>query len=181
MPPDGFRPLTFRQTAPPKPVDQTPPAEGEVTRPKAQTPPLTGPALKVLKLTERLQSVIVEETKLLKARHPREAQKLHGEKSRLMVEYREAIGQLKQQEQVLGAKDSHERQHLRDITDGLRDALRDHARIVLRLKSVTEGLVKSVGEEVAKRDRPVVSYGAQAQIAAGYKNRPTSLALNQVI
>ncbi len=142
---------------------------------------LTGPALKVTRLTEKLRDVIAEETKLLEARLPRKAQELHGEKARLIVEYREALGALKQNDRVLGEKDSKERAHVKAITDTLRDALKDHARIVLRLKSVAEGLVRSVGEEVNKRSKLFVGYGANASMGSNKMIGPTSLAFNQVI
>lgn len=142
---------------------------------------LTGPALKVARLTERLTSVIAEETKLLNERRPREAQQAHGEKSRLIVEYREALGLLKQNDRCLGDKQSHERTYVRELTDKLRDAIRDNARVVLRLKSVAEGIVRSVGDEVNRRNKPVSGYSANASTPRRQNTATTSLAFNQVI
>lgn len=174
------------QALPPKPPErkniESKPAQAADAKPKEaiEAVPLTGPALNVAKLSERLTDVIREETKMLKEKRPSEAQHLHGEKNRLIIEYKDALGQLKMQNHILGGKESKERKYLRSLTDKLRDNLRDNARIVLRLKAIAEGVVKSVGEEVAKRDRPVMGYGARpanASLAA----RPTSLSLNQII
>lgn len=142
---------------------------------------LTGPAARLAKLTRTLKELIARETALLKSNLPREAQKLHGEKSKLMSEYKTTMNQLQTNEHLLGPKDSGERKFIRFLTDQLREVLRDHARIVLRLKSVAEGLVKSVGEEVAKQTRPVVGYGHNAAYQIARSSRPMSLSLNEVI
>lgn len=142
---------------------------------------LTGPGAKLVKITRSLCDLIVRETKLLKARNARDAQLLHGEKSRLMAEYKNTMSQLQVNEHLLGAKDSGERRYIKFITDQLREILRDHARIVLRLKSVAEGLIKSVGEEVSKQQRTVVGYGSNAAYQVPRASRPMSMSLNQVI
>lgn len=147
----------------------------------ATTPPLTGHALKLAKLTTELSELITRETNLLQARKPQEAKLLHGEKARMMAEYKETLGKLRLNEQLLGAKDSKERKYLRDLTDTFREVIREHARVVLRLKSVTEGLIRSVGEEVSKKNSPVVGYGRNASIQPTRVAKPTSLSLNQVI
>lgn len=143
-------------------------------------PPIAGPGAQLVRLTIALTELIGRETGLLKDRRPREAQKLHAEKSRLMAEYRETLNRLRVNEQSLGPKDSAERKYIRKLTDAFREALRDHARVVLRLKSVSEGLIRSVGDEVSKRNRSVVGYGKNAAQPAA-RARPTSLSLNQVI
>ncbi|WP_417452197.1 hypothetical protein [Kordiimonas sp.] len=143
-------------------------------------PPITGHGAQLARLTIALTELIGRETDLLEARKPREAQKLHGEKSRLMAEYRETLNRVRVNEHTLGPKGSEERTYLRKLTDAFREMLRDHARVVLRLKSVSEGLIRSVGEEVSKRNRSVVGYGKNAAQTAA-RARPTSLSLNQVI
>ncbi|UTW57615.1 hypothetical protein KFE96_12290 [Kordiimonas sp. SCSIO 12603] len=151
--------------------------------PKAEagTPMLTGHGAKLVKITIALTDLIKQETELLKQRLAREAQKLHGQKNRLMAEYRETLNHLQVNEKLLGPKNSPARQYIRKITDKFREVLRDHARIVLRLKSVAEGIIKSVGEEVVKKNRPVVGYGKNAAFKTPAQMQPTSLQLNQVI
>ena len=146
-------------------------------KPKA----LTGHGAKFANITISLSELIQEETRLLSKRLTKEAQKLHGQKNRLMAEYRETLNLLQTNERLLGPKDSSVRRYIRAITDKFREVLRDHARIVLRLKSVAEGIIKSVGEEVIKKNRPVVGYGANAAFKLPVQARPTSLQLNQVI
>ncbi|NVJ97560.1 MAG: hypothetical protein HWE25_05370 [Alphaproteobacteria bacterium] len=143
--------------------------------------PLTSHGATVARLTTELSELIERETNLLQARRPQEAKQLHGEKSRLMAEYKAALGKLKLSEHLLGPKGSKERQYLRGLTDQLRDNIREHARVVLRLKSVTEGLIRSVGEEVQKKTNPVLGYGKNAAVNYARNVRPTSLSLNQTI
>lgn len=142
---------------------------------------LTGHGAKFATITISLAELIQEETRLLKSRLTKEAQRLHGQKNRLMAEYRDTLNVLQVNDKLLGPKNSDVRKYIRAITDKFREILRDHARIVLRLKSVAEGIIKSVGEEVVKKNRPVVGYGANAAFQAPAQTRPTSLQYNQVI
>jgi hypothetical protein len=98
-----------------------------------------------------------------------------------MAEYREVLNNLQVNEKLLGPKDSPARKYIKELTDKFRATLRDHARIVLRLKSVAEGIIKSVGEEVVKKNRPIVSYSRTAGYNMPAHSKPTSLQLNQVI
>lgn len=157
-------------------IEFTPPKELESFAER-----LTGPGAKLVKLTKSLCDLIARETALLKARRTRDAQELHGTKSRLMAEYKNTMSQLQVNEHLLGEKDSGERKYIKFITDKLREILRDHARVVLRLKSVAEGLIKSVGDEVAKQNQPVTAYGNNAAYQVSRAARPMSLSLNQVI
>ncbi|MFC3051234.1 hypothetical protein [Kordiimonas pumila] len=144
-------------------------------------PVLSGHGAKLAKLTIELTDIIARETDLLKKRLPREAQSLHAAKSRLMAEYTATLNNLKVNEKLLGPSDSPARKYLRKLTDLLRETLRDHARIILRLKAVAEGIIKSVGEEVVKKNRPVMAYGRNASYQPLKGARPTSLQINQVI
>lgn len=165
------------------PLDRLPRTNTNEPKMKLSTvpPTLTGPGAKLAKITISLTELIAEETRLLTKRLTKEAQKLHGRKNRLMAEYREVLNLLQVNDKLLGPKNSSVRQYIRDLTDKFRETLRDHARIVLRLKSVAEGIIKSVGEEVIKKDRPVVNYSRNASYNMPSSVKPTSLQLNQVI
>jgi len=152
-------------------------------KPVSQSPPplLSGPGAKLANLTITLGELISEETNFLKKRQASEAQRLHGKKNRLMAEYRETLNSLQVNNKLLGPPDSPARVYIRELTDKFREILRDHARIVLRLKSVAEGIVRSVGEEVIKVNRPIVSYGRNAAFKMPTASRPMSLQLNQMV
>jgi len=153
------------------------------TIPEAPEKPaaLTGHSAKLASITISLSDLIQEETRLLGKRLTSEAKRLHGPKNRLMAEYKETLQLLQVNEKLLGPKDSPVRHYIKKLTDRFREILRAHARIVLRLKSVAEGIVKSVGEEVIKRNRPIVGYNNNAGFRVPTQIPPTSLQLNQVI
>jgi len=163
------------------PLDSMPRKTTAPIPPIKEVPLLTGPGAKLAKLTISLTELIAEETELLRQRLASEAKKLHGRKNRLMAEYREVLNNLQVNEKLLGPKDSPARRYIKELTDKFRATLRDHARIVLRLKSVAEGIIKSVGEEVVKKNRPIVSYSRNAGYNMPAHAKPTSLQLNQVI
>ncbi|GHF29448.1 hypothetical protein GCM10017044_25890 [Kordiimonas sediminis] len=142
---------------------------------------LNGHGAKLASLTRQLKDLIDRETQYLKDHQTDEAQRLHGDKHRLMAEYRDTLNKVRVNEKQLGPEDSPARKALKKITDEFRESLRDHARVILRLKAVTEGIVKTVGEEVSRKNRPVVGYGANAAFRKPAHARPTSISLNKVI
>ncbi|WP_308910052.1 hypothetical protein [Pseudokordiimonas caeni] len=146
-----------------------------------EAPIVTGHAAKLVDLTRQLGDLFRRETQFLRQQRPEVAQSLHGEKARLISEYRDTLGKLQTNQHLLGAPDSPQRQYIRSITDGFRETLKEHARIVLRLKAVTEGIVRSVGEDIARQNRPVAGYGRNAAARPASVARPTSIAINQTI
>ena len=59
----------------------------------------------------------------------------------------------------------------------MQDALARNERLVLRLKTVSEGLREAISEEITKRNRPLPSYGDNARIQKDGP-MPTTLALD---
>lgn len=160
------------------------PPESQETGSKAtisDQPVLYGLASRLAKLMTDLTAIIAQETALLQNKQAKDAQALHGTKNRMIIEYKQTIDRLKMNQQSLGEQESDVRRYLRGLGDQLKAALKDHARIVIRLKNLTEGIIKSVGEEVAKRERPVVNYGQSANLAPSRSAKPMSLALNELI
>lgn len=146
-----------------------------------QPPPLAGKAAKLANLTTEIRHLLDEETRFLKNNRPADAKELHGRKNRLMAEYKDTINQLKVNPKSLGSEKSVQRQYIKKLTDLMRESLKAHARVILRLKAISEGLIKSIGEEVAKKDQPVLAYGNRATVSLSKTIRPTSLALNELI
>ena len=156
--------------------------------PSQPTPPpvipsekLTGPGAKLIRITTELKDIVRHETELLERKRPQEIKSLQGQKIRLMSQYKDAMNNARVNEGLLGPEDSDIRVRIKEATTSLREELKHNARIVIRLKTVTEGLLKSVGDEVAKKDRPAVGYGKGAQMVTPQSVRPTSLSLNRLI
>jgi hypothetical protein len=142
---------------------------------------LTGPGAKLIRITTELKDIVRHETDLLESKRPQEIKSLQGQKIRLMSQYKDAMNNARVNESLLGPEDSDIRMRIKEVTVSLREELKRNARIVIRLKTITEGLLKSVGEEVSKRDRPAIGYGKGAKLIAPKTVRPTSLSFNRMI
>ncbi len=142
---------------------------------------MPGAGSKLIELSKQLSRLLRKENKLLERKQTKEAQKNSGEKVRLTAEYRKAMNYLQVNENLLGSKDSANRVLIKEATDGLREALAEHARVVLRMKAVAEGLVNKISEEVDKKNRRVPTYAPSAAIIQSRQTRPTSIALNEVV
>jgi len=65
-----------------------------------------------------------------------------------------------------------------EVTRNFRDALGLHARLLTRMRNVTEGMIKAIAEEVERQTQPVRTYNP---VAAPYGRRPQAMVYNQVI
>lgn len=159
-------------------VDDTA-AHSDIKAPERQMV-MPGAGAKVIKLARELIDLIESENVILEGARPRDAAKMQGTKTRVMTEYKEAIGQLQLNQHLLGDEDSDIRKQIRASADDLKDCLAIHARIILRRKSVADGLITRISEEANKSSRDIPAYGSTAAKASS-SSRPTSIALNQVI
>lgn len=166
------RPLEHE--APTPPAGQNPEAVNHIS---GQVP---GPVLQLINTTQDLTAILRRETALLEEGRTQAASELHGEKTRLATEYRKSIGTLKVQKDLLGPPDSEIRRQIEKVNEDFRSELKRHAKTVVRLKTVTEGIIRSIGDEVAKKDTPVQQYGRNAAVQ-GKRPNPTSISLNAVV
>jgi len=162
------------QSAEPKSTTTTPP----IVIPSEH---LTGPGAKLIRITTELKDIVRHETELLERKRPQEIKSLQGQKVRLMAQYKDAMNNARVNENLLGAEDSEIRVRIKEATEGLREELKRNARIVIRLKTITEGLLKSVGDEVSKNNRPSIGYNKGAQMMKPQTVRPTSLSFNSMV
>jgi hypothetical protein len=158
--------------------------------PQAQTTPgagalRLGPLDALILITERLIDLILAENVLLNERRPSELTKQIDEKQRLAAMYAREMATLqKDPSRVQGAAPADVAK-LKDITARFRSLIEQNGRKVNAMRVVTERLVKSIGDEVAKRNRPVNGYDKHATMRPATRNwriaQPTSLALDRRI
>ncbi len=142
---------------------------------------LEGPAARLVALGEQISRLIEKEGELIRTGRIAEAEALAGEKARLGAEYHQTLRLLqKEADRWLGPQDSPRRRLLRTASDALRARLHEHARLVLRYKALTEGVIRAIGEEVHKRRRPLARYGPGGRDAS-LAPEPTSLALDRCL
>ncbi len=143
--------------------------------------PSQGPVSRMILHTEELTHIIREEIAILEARRPSEIAPLQAEKARLSTIYEEEFAALKKNQNLLGEKDSPLRLRLRDVTETFNSELVRLGRILLRMKSVTEGMIHAVGEEVARKRQTVRNYSPDAEVTLSESTKPVPIALNEVI
>jgi hypothetical protein len=142
-----------------------------------------GPLDALILITERLTDLIQAENVLLNERRPSELTKQLDEKQRLAALYaREMAAVQKDPSRVQGAA-AADVARLKIATTRFRDLIEENGRKVNAMRIVTERLVKSIGDEVAKKNRPVNGYDKHAAMRPATRNwqvaRPISLALDQ--
>ncbi len=152
------------------------------TMPQAQTAAtLPQPVQAFLDLTRALTSLLSQENALLQEQRPADISPLAGKKMRLTSEYRQALEVLKANEaSLLGAPDSGPRQNLRLATEQFRQELAHNAKLIIRLKTITEGVVKSISTEVARQRNPMQHYSHTGQITTKGA-RPATLSFDRII
>lgn len=140
-----------------------------------------GPVGRLIKHTEELTGLIREEIIILEERRPAEIAPLQAEKARLSTIYEEEYKALKRNQSLLGDKDSPLRLRLREATETFNRELVRLGGILLRMKSVTEGMVHAISEEVARKSQQVRNYSQGAEVTDSPAIKPVPIALNQVI
>jgi len=134
-------------------------------------------AQQLLALTERLTAILLEETALIEARKPLPDGAAAEEKERLVNAYRLEMARIKAEPALIGAAPEDQRTALKGATHALNEALAAHEMALAAVKTLTEGLVQAMAEEVARLKNGGGSYGATGASAA--PSGPVPLTLNR--
>ena len=114
-------------------------------------------------LTERLTTLILEQTRLFEARQPQAAAAATARSAELASLYRRESARIKASPELLASAPAAHRRRLVDATRSFEAALKRHGSALYGCKTVTEGLVRAVAEEVTRRRAPVAGYGPRAR------------------
>jgi hypothetical protein len=128
-------------------------------------------------LTERLTGLIAEQARAFEARRPQDAAARMDETARLANAYRHEALRIRQQAAVLNKLSKAQHQKLTRATEAFDAVLARQGRALHAVKTVTEGLVHAVAEEIAAQRTANSAYGPK-----GVKVRPlaaASVTLNQ--
>ena len=134
-------------------------------------------AEQLILLTERLTELVVHSAQAFEARRPQDAAGLVGEPGRLANLYRHESTRIRGNPRVLAGLSLTQRTRLVRATEAFDAVLARQARAVEAAKTVTEGLVRTIAEEVASRRQKGASYGADATTAAA--PAATAITLNK--
>jgi hypothetical protein len=127
-------------------------------------------------LTERLTALIAEQLRAFEARRPHEASGNAEETARLANLYRHESLKLKADAAWLEEAPAELKDRLVAATRSFDAVLARHGRAVEAAKTITEGLIRAIAEEVHKQRHAVTGYGHKGLQAP----RPaTPVALNR--
>jgi len=139
----------------------------------------------LITLTERLTGLLARETTLLAERRPAALADTREEKERLAAIYAREMAAFKANAARLRAHQPGLIERLKQATAKFRQAMDAHTIRLSAMKTVTDRVIQAIGEEVAKRNRPMHGYDKNALMSPIYGSRstarPATLALNQVI
>lgn len=133
-----------------------------------------------------LIELIDRENGFLDARHPERLSETEARKEGLVSDYRIKVTALKQARAAGEQFSPQDRDALQDVGKRLERSMAGHARRIVRLKSITEGLVQSISEQANRGQRQVDGYGASGRgatvtMARNAYQRPTALSVNRTI
>jgi hypothetical protein len=129
-------------------------------------------------LTERLTTLIAAQALAFEKRRPRDAAVDMDETSRLANLYRHESGRVQRDPTLIAGAPLNERARLVRATEAFDAVLARQGRALEASKTVTEGLVKAIAEEVAAQRSAGGSYGPGATPSAG-ANSATAITLNK--
>ena len=124
-------------------------------------------------LTEKLTEMIAFE-----ARRPHEAAPYVDEVAKLANLYRHESTRVRGNVALVQGASLERRQRLIRATEGFDSVLARQGRAVTAAKTVTEGLVRAIAQEVAEQRPNASGYGPSAQ-GATYRQNGTAITLNQ--
>lgn len=128
----------------------------------------------LIALTERLVELMGQDAADFEARRPQAAAVRADETARLANLYRHESTRVKRDPSLIAGAPADRRRRLTEATEALDAVLRRHARSLEAAKTVTEGLIKAIAEEVAAQRASTAGYGPGAAKAPA-----TPLALNR--
>lgn len=128
-------------------------------------------------LTERLTQLVTQGAQAFEARRPQDAAAQLPETGKLANLYRHESGRIRANPALLAELSLAQRTRLVRATEAFDAVLARQARAVAAAKTVTEGLVRAIAEEVASQRQKAATYGPGAQQSAAAA--ATAITLNK--
>ncbi len=141
-----------------------------------EAPDAAGRMAQLIALTERLTALIAEQVVAFEARRPQDAAPNADETGRLANLYRHESVRVRTQPDLLAGAPPELHERLMAATRAFDAVLARHGRSVEAAKTITEGLVRAIAEEISRQRGAVAGYGPKAVQAAPQN---TSVALNR--
>ena len=130
----------------------------------------------LIALTERLTGVVAEQAKCFESRRPQDAAAYVEEVGRLANLYRHESARMRADPGLVNGLPAAQRTRLVRATEAFDAVLARQNRAVAAAKTVTEGLVRAIAEEVAAQRHQGATYGATGATGPG---AATAITLNK--
>jgi hypothetical protein len=130
-------------------------------------------------LTERLTDLIAAQCLCFEQHRPQDAAKLMEELGRLSNLYRHESTRVRADPRLVAGAPADLRQRLIRATEGFDAVLHRHGRAVNAARTVTEGLVRAIANEVASQREQLSGYGPTARPPASAASAATAITLNR--
>lgn len=132
---------------------------------------------RIVETVERLNSIMQRETELIRAAKLKEAGQLVDDKATLAGLYQRELEAVRAAASVIGRLVPDRAEVLRNRLAGLQETLSVNLAVVGTARAVAEDMMRTVADEVSKREMPSV-YGMRGQIAQTAKG-PAPLSLSR--
>lgn len=130
-------------------------------------------------LTERLTDLMAKEARAFEERRPQDAAANIEETQRLANIYRHESARVRADPSLVHAAPAGQRQRLIQATEAFDSVLARHGRALNAARTVTEGLVRAIAEEVASQRQQAGGYGPGATPPATSATAATAITLNR--
>jgi hypothetical protein len=130
-------------------------------------------------LTERLTELITFECQAFEARRPQDAAANMEETQRLANLYRHESARVRAEPRLVQGAPAAQRERLVQATKAFDAVLARQGRAIEAAKTVTEGLVKAIAEEIAGSRQQASGYGPGAVLAGQPAATATAITLNR--
>jgi len=130
----------------------------------------------LIALTERLTAVVAEQAKCFENRRPQDAAAYVEEVGRLANLYRHESARMRANPGLVNGLAAAQRTRLVRATEAFDAVLARQNRAVAAAKTVTEGLVRAIAEEVAAQRHQGATYGSTGATGPG---AATAITLNK--
>lgn len=132
----------------------------------------------LIALTERLTGLVALEAQAFEERRPQDAARHLAETSKLANLYRHESMRVRGNPKLVESAPAEQRQRLTRATEAFDAVLARQGRALAAAKTVTEGLVRAIADEVASQRAGAGSYGPAATTQAP-TGSSTAITLNR--
>jgi hypothetical protein len=120
----------------------------------------------LITLTERLTALLAEQAAAFEARRPQAAALSAARCEELATLYRRESAQVRANPKLVADAPAARRERLKEVTRAFEATLKRHGRALYAAKTVTEGVMQAIAQEIARKRMPVAGYGPRAKATA---------------